>query len=67
MQLRVEHATITSLRYSIPIKDAAGADLRLSTVFTLLEGAKERLQIAEYSLGQTTLEQVRAHAQAGLS
>ncbi len=70
----MEHATITSFRYKLPRRAAAAAapgpsgvgpdpqpeQLRLSTVFGRLEDAKAGLCIAEYSLGQTTLEQVCA-------
>jgi hypothetical protein len=56
-----EHATGTSFRYKIPRRDAAGGELRLSEVFGRMEDAKERLWISEYSLGQTTLEQIFNH------
>merc|ERR1712188_135982 len=35
-----------------------GEGMRLSSVFQLLEQNKTKLSIAEYSLGQTTLEQI---------
>jgi ABC-type multidrug transport system ATPase subunit len=46
-------------RYSLPRGDADANESRpLSQLFGLLESAKARLSIAEYSLSQTSLEQI---------
>ena len=41
------------LTYHIP-----SVDVKWSQMFGLMEDAKERLNISDYSLGQTSLEQV---------
>lgn len=41
------------LTYHVPT-----ADIKWSQMFGLMEDAKDRLNIADYSLGQTSLEQV---------
>ena len=50
----VEKASAQSMRYKVP---AAGS-ITLAVLFENIEGAKGRLGISEYSVGQTTLEQI---------
>lgn len=50
---RLEEEHMTRLKYCIPVKD-----LSLSQVFGALEGEKERLGLEDYSVSQSTLEQV---------
>mmetsp|Transcript_26423 Transcript_26423/g.39214 ORF Transcript_26423/g.39214 Transcript_26423/m.39214 type:complete len:1955 (+) Transcript_26423:136-6000(+) len=49
----LERSTAHSFRYRIPTKEMA-----LASVFRNFEDAKERLNIQDYSVGQTTLEQI---------
>ena len=44
----------SKLRYSLPKED----DMKLSTLFSMLEDNTARLGVAEYSVSQTTLEQI---------
>jgi ATP-binding cassette, subfamily A (ABC1), member 3 len=46
------------VRYEIPGRDASGKPLKLSTMFGTIEGAKADLHIDDYSLSQTSLEQI---------
>ena len=50
----VEKASAQSLRYKVP----AAGKVTLAVLFENIEGAKGRLGISEYSVGQTTLEQI---------
>ncbi|CAM9172381.1 unnamed protein product [Choristocarpus tenellus] len=50
----VERPTLYSSRYKIPRQEGMG----LASVFANFEGAKDKLGLAEYSVGQTTLEQI---------
>ncbi|CAM9396747.1 unnamed protein product [Discosporangium mesarthrocarpum] len=50
----VERPTLYSSRYKLPQQPGMG----LANVFANFEGAKKKLGLAEYSVGQTTLEQI---------
>ena len=50
------------LRYQFTARRAG----TLSSVFALLEGARQRLSLESYSIGQTTLEQIFLHVRAEL-
>ena len=50
----VEQATPHSLRYEVP----ASHNLTLALMFDSIEQRKTELGISEYSVGQTTLEQI---------
>jgi energy-coupling factor transporter ATP-binding protein EcfA2 len=49
------------LRYAVPAKDEAGQPCKLSAMFAALESNKERIGIATFALGQSSLEQVFVH------
>lgn len=50
---RLEEEHLTRVKYSIPVKD-----FTLSQVFGTLENEKDRLGLEDYSVSQSTLEQV---------
>lgn len=50
---RLEEEHLTRVKYSIPVKD-----FTLSQVFSTLEREKDRLELEDYSVSQSTLEQV---------
>ena len=50
---RLEEEHLTRVKYSIPVND-----FTLSQVFSTLEKEKERLGFEDYSVSQSTLEQV---------
>lgn len=50
---KLEEEHLTRVKYSIPVKDFS-----LSQVFGALEREKERLGLEDYSVSQSTLEQV---------
>ena len=64
----LERSTLNRYRYSVPkatlvVEDEAGSSLSsssssLARIFSVFEDRKESLQISEYSIGQTTLEQI---------
>ena len=48
----------TKVRYEVPSKEPSGAERKLSQMFGTIEEAKEKLCVEDYSVSQTSLEQI---------
>lgn len=48
----------TKVRYEVSSKNDDGERIRLAAIFANIEATKERLQLADYGVSQTSLEQV---------
>lgn len=54
----VRERQISKTRFEIEVNDASGNKRKLSMLFDLLESQRETLNIQEYSISQTSLEQI---------